>query len=222
MATEEARKILAKAVMPASAALIVIDVQNDFCAKGGYYDQTGADLSFSAPAIERMVQLIDSARAAGVRVIFARNHYDDVYVSETQRARARRVGWYMPYCLQGSWGADFYRVAPLPGETIVTKHRYDAFYNTDLEVVLRSNKVQSLILTGVATNVCVESTMRSAYFRDFEVVVVEDCCAARNVSAHEASLENVRKHFGLVAAAADIEQVWRDAAAKPRLAAVGG
>lgn len=220
--TEETRKMLAKAVMPASAALIVIDVQNDFCAKGGYYDKTGADLSFSAPAIERMVQLIDAARAAGVRVIFARNHYDDVYVSETQRARARRVGWYMPYCLQGTWGADFYRVAPLPGETIVTKHRYDAFYNTDLEVVLRSNKVQSLILTGVATNVCVESTMRSAYFRDFEVVVVEDCCAARNVSAHEASLENVRKHFGLVATAADIEQVWRDVAAKPRLAAVGG
>ena len=109
-----------------------------------------------------------------------------------------------------------------PDETIVTKHRYDAFYGTNLEVVLRSNKVQNLILTGVATNVCVESTMRSAYFRDFEVAVVEDCCAARNVSAHEATLENVRKHFGLVAAADDIEQIWRDAAAKPRLTAVGG
>ena len=130
--TEDTRKMLAKAVAPASTALIVIDVQNDFCAKGGYYDKTGADLSFSAPAIERMVQLIDAARAAGVRVIFARNHYDDVYVSETQRSRQRRVGWEMAYCCQGTWGADFYRVAPLPDETIVTKHRYDAVSYTHL------------------------------------------------------------------------------------------
>jgi ureidoacrylate peracid hydrolase len=222
MTTNETHTMLAKNVAPAATALIVIDVQNDFCAKGGYYDKTGADLSFSAPAVERMIQLIDSARAAGVRVIFARSHYDPVYVSETQKARQRRVGWDMPYCRQGTWGADFYRVVPAPDETIVTKHRYDAFYGTNLEVVLRSNKVQNLILTGVATNVCVESTMRSAYFRDFEVVVVEDCCAARNVSAHEASLENVRKHFGLVAPAADVEQIWRDAVAKPRLTAVGG
>jgi ureidoacrylate peracid hydrolase len=219
--TDDMRTMLADNVAPGSAALLAIDVQNDFCAKGGYYDKTGADLTFCAAAVERLVAFIDAARAAGVRVIFARNHYDPVYVSETQKARLRRVGWDIPYCRQGTWGADFYRVAPRPDEVIVTKHRFDAFYGTDLEVVLRANKVRSLILTGVATNVCVESTLRSAFFRDFEVVVAEDCCAARNARAHDATLENVRQYFGMVAGAGEIESIWRQATAQPRLAASG-
>ena len=219
MATDETQQTLAKALTPSATALLVIDVQNDFCAKGGYYDKTGADISGAQPAIERMVGFIDSARAAGVRVIFARSHYDPVYVSETQNARRRRMGWDIPYCLQGSWGADFYKVAPLPEEVIVTKHRYDAFHGTDLELILRTNGVQNLVFAGVATNVCVESTLRSAYMRDFMATLVSDCCAARKASVHEATLENVRTSFGLVATAADIEQVWAVTAEKPLRAA---
>jgi ureidoacrylate peracid hydrolase len=168
------------------------------------------------------VRLIDAAHAAGVQVIFARNHYDPVYVSETQRARLRRVGWDIPYCRQGTWGADFYRVAPAANDIVVTKHRFDAFYGTDLEIVLRANKIRNLILAGVATNVCVESTLRSAFFRDFEIVLIEDCCAARNVRAHEATLDNVRQYFGIVASADEVERLWRESDARPRLTAVGG
>jgi ureidoacrylate peracid hydrolase len=219
MAADETQQTLAKALTPAATVLLVIDVQNDFCAKGGYFDKTGADISGAQPAIERMVGFIDSARAAGVRVIFARSHYDPVYVSDTQNARRRRLGWDIPYCLQGTWGADFYKVAPLPEEVIVTKHRYDAFHGTDLELILRTNGVQNLVFAGVATNVCVESTIRSAYMRDFMSVLVADCCAGRNSRVHDATLENVRTHFGLVATATDVEQVWADAAAKPRRAA---
>ena len=83
-----------------------------------------------------------------MRVIFARSHYDPVYVSETQNARRRRMGWDIPYCLQGSWGADFHKVAPLPEEVIVTKHRFDAFHGTDLELILRTNGVQNLVFAG--------------------------------------------------------------------------
>jgi ureidoacrylate peracid hydrolase len=220
--TDEIRAMLARNVAPETAAVIVIDVQNDFCAKGGYYDKTGADISNAAKAVERLVRFIDAARAAGVRVIFARNHYDPVYVSDTQRARLRRVGWDIPYCRQGTWGAEFYRVAPRPEEVVVTKHRFDAFYGTDLEIVLRANKVRSVIMTGVATNVCVESTLRSAFFRDFEVVVIDDCCAARNAKAHEATLDNVRQFFGIVASADEVEVIWREGRAKPQLSAVAG
>ena len=152
-------------------------------------------------------------------MIFARSHYDPVYVSEIQNSRRRRMGWDMPYCRQGTWGADFYKVAPLPDEVIVTKHRYDAFHGTDLELILRTNGVQNLLFAGVATNVCVESTLRGAYMRDFMPVLVADCCAARNTRAHEASLENVRTYFGLVATAGDIEQTWAATATKPRRAA---
>ena len=216
---EDMRTRLAKAVEPASTALIVIDVQNDFCAKGGYYDKTGADISGVQPAVERLVGFIDQARKAGVRVIFARNNYDPVYVSEVQNARRKQVNWDLPYCRPGTWGWEFYRVAPLPDELIVTKHRYDAFYGTDLEVILRSNKVQSLLFAGVATNVCVESTLRSAYMRDFYSTIVSDCCAGRNARAHEATLDNVRFHFGLVASSDEIAAHWTDTANQPRRAA---
>ena len=221
MSGQDTGAALAKLAAPESAALVVIDVQNDFCAKGGYYDKTGADISGAQPAIERLVGFIDQARAAGVRVIFVRCNYDPVYVSDTQRARSQRLGWDIPYCRPGTWGAEFYRVTPRPGEIIVTKHRYDAFHGTDLEVILRSNKVQNLLFAGVATNVCVESSLRSAYMRDFPSVLVADCCAARDTAVHNATLENVRRHFGVVASADDIEQLWQTPTARPRLAAAG-
>jgi hypothetical protein len=86
--TEDLRAALRKNLTPASAALIVIDVQNDFCAKGGYFDRTGADLSLVEPAVTRMLGLIDAARAAGVMVTFVRSHYDPVYLSEAHAAAA--------------------------------------------------------------------------------------------------------------------------------------
>ncbi|MCC6778743.1 MAG: cysteine hydrolase [Hyphomicrobiales bacterium] len=196
-------------VEAATSALIVIDVQNDFCAEGGYFDRTGADLSLVEPAVERIVALTEAARAAGVAVIFVRSHYDPVYLSETQNARRRRLGWEIPLCRQGTWGVELYRVAPRADETIITKHRYDAFYQTDLELVLRTNGIASLLFAGVATNVCVESTLRSAFMRDFNIVLVEDCAAARDRRAHEGTLENVRTHFGLVATSEEIARLWR-------------
>ena len=218
MTTDEMRQSLGKRVVPASTALLVIDVQNDFCAKGGYYDKTGADVSGAEPSIDRLVSFIDRARAAGVRVIFVRCDYDPVYVSETQNSRRKRQGWDIPYCRPGTWGAEFFKVAPKPGELIVTKHRYDAFYGTDLEVILRTNKITSLLFTGVATNVCVESSLRSAYMRDFESTLVADCCAGRTVQMHEATLENVRMHFGVVATAAEVVDAWSDNSQRPRRA----
>ena len=207
---DDHRSVLSQHVDPASTALIVIDVQNDFCAKGGYFDQTGADLSLVEPAVERLTGFIEAARANGLRVIFVRSQYDPVYLSETQNARRRRIGWEIPLCREDTWGFEFYRVAPLPQEAIVTKHRYDAFHATELELVLRSNGVRNLILTGVATNVCVETTLRAAFVRDFEVVLIDDCCAARTQRAHDGTLEGVRTHFGLVAKADEIEAAWRE------------
>ncbi len=199
MMTEEMRQMLAKTVTPAAAALLVIDVQNDFCAAGGYFDKTGADISAAQPAIARMVGLIDSARAAGVRVIFARSHYDPIYVSETQNARRRRVGWDVPYCRQGTWGAEFYQgISPLPTERVVIKHRYSAFINTDLNTVLKARNIQSVLVCGVATNVCVETTARDAYMFDYYVTMIDDCSAAYEAKLHLGTLDNMRRHFGLV------------------------
>ncbi len=219
MADVDIRAMLRANINPSETALIVIDVQNDFCAKGGYFDKTGAELGPIDPAVDQMAEVVAMARKAGVKVIFVRSHYDPVYLSPAQNERRRRVGWDIPLCRQGTWGAEFYRLGPEPGEVIVTKHRYDAFFNTDLELVLRSNGIRNVMLCGVATNVCVESTARSAFFRDFEVVLASDCCAARNVPAHEAALENIRRHFGMVATGEDIREVWRSSNIPPKVSA---
>jgi len=204
---------LVKNTDPASSAVVVIDVQNDFCARGGYYDRTGADLSSIDTTLDRLIRLIDSARDAGAMVAFVRSQYDPIHLSPTQNERRRRVGWDIPLCRQDSWGIGFYRVEPLPGEPVITKHRYDAFYGTSLELILNSNGRRNLLFTGVATNVCVETSLRSAFIRDFEVVLLEDCAAARSRRAHEATLDTVRQHFGIVASADDVERAWE--ASKP-------
>lgn len=216
MADVDIRTMLRANLNRTETALIVVDVQNDFCAPGGYFDKTGADLAPIDPAVDRMAELIAAARTADVAVIFVRSFYDPIYLSRAQNERRRRVGWDIPLCRQGTWGVEFYRLSPKPEEVVVTKHRYDAFFNTDLELVLRSNGIRNVTLCGVATNVCVESTARSAFFRDFEVVVASDCCAARNLHAHEAALENVRRHFGMVATGAEIQEVWRTSNAAPK------
>jgi len=219
MMTEKMRQSLGQRVAPTSTALLVIDVQNDFCAKGGYYDKIGADVVGAEPSMDRLVAFIDQARSAGVRVIFVRCDYDPVYVSETQNSRHKRQGSNIAYCRPGTWGFEFFKVAPKPDELIVTKHRYDAFHGTDLEVILRANKITSLLFTGVATNVCVESSLRTAYMRDFESTLVADCCAGRTVALHEGTLENVRRHFGVVANAEDVVDAWSDHSQRPRRAA---
>src|SRR5690606_10264366 len=135
---DDGQVTLAAHIAPGKTALVVIDIQNDFCAPGGYFDRTGADLSLVEPAVNNLAELVDAARAAGVMPIFVRSHYDEVYLSEAQNARRRRVGWKMPLCVQGTWGVEFYKIAPAEGEVVVTKHRYDPFFNTDLELILRS------------------------------------------------------------------------------------
>ena len=210
--TDLTHSALQKICDPERCALIVIDMQNDFCAAGGYFDKTGADLSGMAALAERIDGFVGSARAAGALVVFVRSQYDPVYLSEQQKERRRRVGWDMPLCQTGSWGFDFYGVAPLPGEPIVTKHRFDAFYNTDLELLLNGNGRRTLLFAGVSTNVCVETSLRNAFIRDFDTVLLADCTAARNARAHEAALDGVRHHFGIVATAADVERVWGGAA----------
>lgn len=194
----------------AQSALVVIDMQNDFCAAGGYFDRSGADLSEMEILANRIVTCIDAARKAGVMVIFVRSAYDSVFLSEAQIERRRRVGWDMPLCQRQTWGYDFYRVTPLPDEPIITKHRFDAFYGTDLELILRSNGKSRLIFAGVATNVCVETSLRNAFIRDFEVILLADCTGARNRHAHEATLETVQYHFGLVVTSTDIERIWKE------------
>jgi ureidoacrylate peracid hydrolase len=123
-------------------------------------------------------------------------------------------------CVPGTWGADYYPgFEPLDSEYVVTKHRYSGFLGTDLEQVLHAIGTRTVILTGEATNVCVESTARDAYMRDFYIAFVSDCTASTVESAHEATLFTMNKHFGKVLTSDEILTTWeKTGALKTQLA----
>lgn len=196
-------------VSPQNSALLVIDVQNDFIAQGGFADKVGWALEYNQLAVENLKALLAAARRAGVPVIFVKSNYDDIFLSLPMRERNERRGLRMPRCIRGTWGAEFYEVQPEAEDAIVTKHRYSAFVDTELNAVLRALNVQTLILTGVYTEVCVESTARDGYFLDYYVVIVSDCSATTSEEAHIDALARCERDFGVVAQGAEVMAVWR-------------
>ncbi len=207
---------LAEKIDPRRAALIVVDVQNDFCATGGYFTKLGNDLTAVQSMVPRLVDFIGEARKVKLPVVFVQAIYDECHLSAVwlEKKRGRPVS--PRHCLSGTWGADFYLVRPEPGDPIVQKHRYSAFIDTNLDLVLRSMGIETLLLSGVATNVCVESTARDAFQRDYYVVFLDDCSATTSEELHQGTLANIRRYFGNVVPAADVVAAWQAAGAYGR------
>ncbi len=199
---------LKEKVAPGNAALIVVDVQNDFCAEGGVFGNAGNDLSMVEAMVPNLQRLIEGARATGVPVIFVQAIYDPVYLPPVWYERNARIDFEVARCVSGTWGAEFYKVAPLPGETIVRKHRYSAFVDTELDLILRSRQIRTVITTGVATNICVESTARDAFMRDYYVAFVDDASATYHQEQHAATLANIALGFGEVTTVDQLLKLW--------------
>lgn len=195
---------LAERIAPERTALVVIDVQNDFC--------DPVDFPAARPMLPRLQRLLAAARAAGVLVI-----YTQVVMSE----RTKTPVWLSRYagrpnrhfyCEEGSPGAEFYpETKPEPGDVVVVKHRYSAFIGTDFELVLRAHGITSLVFTGITTNGCVESSVRDAHQRDYWVVTVADCTAAATPELHEGALRSIAWNFGTVATSDEVIGVWQAA-----------
>lgn len=196
-------------VDPGHSAVLVIDVQNDFCDDEGYLHRLGLDINASQAMVPRLESFIEQARTAKVNVIFVQGIYDRRYLAGPFIEKDLRAGLKVERCVDGSWGADFYRVRPLPSELIVKKHRYSAFVGTGLDELLRKKNIETLILTGVTTNVCVESTARDGFMRDYYIVFLQDCTATYSKEAHDSTLKNMKRHFGIVASSTDIINVWQ-------------
>ena len=209
-------KGLREKVDPRHTALVVIDMQNDFIADEGLIAREGRDVSQAKEMAEHLPKLIEAARAAGVFVFFVRNVYtseQNFYLSDVwleQAARKRAGGCTrIPVCAAGSWGGDFYGdVRPEPNDPIVTKHRYSAFYNTDLDTILRANGIRTVVFTGVVTNVCVETSAREAFVRDYYVVVASDGTAAYVDADHDMTLKNIDRFFGEIASIDELTALW--------------
>lgn len=198
-------------LQPQDTALVIIDMQNDFCHEDGASAKRGlADIAAFQACVPKIDGLIAHARAAGVPVVFVYMTLDDTTKSE---AWTNKHGTEMSIVVKGSWGADYYKLYPQPGDAVVEKHRYSGFIGTNLDLILRSMGCKSIVLTGVLTNVCVESTARDGFMLDYNVTLVSDACAGSSPEAHAGTLANIASVFGTVLDAEQVGAVWQAAAA---------
>jgi ureidoacrylate peracid hydrolase len=157
------------------------------------------------------MRTVKAARRAGVPVLWIRAIYDDAYLAAPMRARNKLMGATAVCCAEGSWGADFYGVEPAGDEPVIDKHRFNAFFETGLHERLQGMGIRSLVLTGVQTNVCIDSTMREAFSLGYFLTIPEDCVASHTPPLHEATLANFRFLFGEVTTSDGLETIWADA-----------
>lgn len=199
-------------VDPNTTALIVIDVQNDFCHPEGAFGRVGHDNGRMPNLASALHTLLAEARRREVLMIFVRATYDRQVTSRVLARHRRHLGLLDSLCLEGSWGAEWYSsVAPVgaPNELVLTKHRFDAFQGTPLDLYLRSNSIRSVIVTGVVTSGCVELTVRRAFFLDYNVVVPRDGVAEAAPEHHEAAMKVMQRSFATVTDVDAIIAAWR-------------
>jgi ureidoacrylate peracid hydrolase len=182
---------LTELVEPARTAMVVVDMQNDFCHPDGYYGRLGIDLADIEAAVSATADLVARAREAGVLVIWVQQTLLPAARADSPSWLRRRTrGTLAPeWTLDGEWGQELVApLAPLAGEPAIKKHRSSAFVGTTLDLILRSREIESLVIAGTVTQGCVESTARDAKLHDYYVVLVRDCVATVDRELHEASM----------------------------------
>jgi ureidoacrylate peracid hydrolase len=188
-------------------ALIVIDMQNGFCDAEGFMNKIGLDYTTSAAVVEPIGRLLEAARSAGIPIFFTRYSlnadYSDAGLLLELFPAIKGTGG----MVRETWDADVVDgLKPREGERVIDKTRYSAFYDTDLEQQLRELGVDTLIVCGVTTNICVESTVRDAFFRDIRVVVPGDGTAAVTPELHDGALRDFEYGFGRVSSVDEIAE----------------
>lgn len=209
---------------PTTTALIIIDMQRDFCEPGGYISTMGYDVAPAQALIPRISALRDAVRAWGGLVVYTREGHrsdlSDLVSHKLFRSRAGggEIGSRGPLgrlLVRGEPGWDIVAaLTPADGEPVVDKPGFSAFYATDLDRILGARGVRHLIICGVTTDVCVHSTLRDAVDRGYEPLLVSDCCAATDTANHVASIETICSEggiFGAVAPSATIASGLRAA-----------
>ena len=211
---------------PAKTAVIVVDLQNAYASKMGYLDKAGFDVSTTQPVIANTLKVLNTARAVGMPVVFFQNGWDPEY---KEAGGPGSPNWYKSNALKtmrknpelmgsllakGTWDYDLVdELTPQAGDIVIPKTRYSGFYNTNLDSMLRSRGIRNLVFTGIATNVCVESTLRDGFFLEYFGVVLADAThQAGPPEIQTASLYNIETFFGWVSQTSDFCHLFAEQA----------
>ncbi|MBJ3776766.1 isochorismatase family protein [Acuticoccus mangrovi] len=204
----------------AATAVIVVDMQNAYLSKGGYIDLAGFSHEGAEASVKATAPVLQAARAAGVTIVYLQNGWDagyreaggalspNQYKSNALKLIRKRPELNGTLLAKGGWDyALREEIAPKEGDLVVPKPRYSGFYNTALDSILRSRGIRNLIFVGVATNVCVETTIRDAFALEYFAVLVKDCCHhAGPPMVQEATVYNVETFFGWSATSEDLRE----------------
>jgi len=199
-------------------AVVVVDMQNAFLSEGGMFDDMGYDISGAPATIEKNAELLPAMREAGAKIVYLTMSYSADYSDAggvdspnwhkelgLAMMQDRPVTW-GKYVTEGTWDeAVREEIAPCPGDIVVRKQRYSGFAGTNLDLVLRTAGIKYVLYTGVATNVCVESTLRDGYFLDYWPILVGDACNNSGPEHNRLASEwNVEHAFGWVTSTRDV------------------
>lgn len=216
------RSLIAKpeptAFDPSTTALIVVDMQNGYCSPGGYFSHLGVDLAPTQQVIPAVAELVRTVRGAGVQVIWLQNGWDaeqkeaggpgsvNQLKGNSLKLMRKRPELYGTLLTKGTWDYELVKeLTPEGADIVIPKPRYSGFAGTQLDSILRSRRIQTLLVCGVATNVCVESTIRDAFFLEYYPVLIRDACYQAGPDfIQQATIYNVEQFFGWSATVTDV------------------